>query len=109
MNVPREVVQQALRVALQRERTQREVRHGLVVGALALLVLFLLPAFLPWPYRDLSVSLGAPGVLTVLFLLDPDRLRSRRGSLVPAKGLIAMLWCAGWVVAGLILAGQVRG
>lgn len=59
--------------------------------------------------------LGAPAtlfgcafLLSAVFAMNPERLRSRGGSMLPAYGLLAFMWLNAAVISALSLLGKIE-
>jgi hypothetical protein len=66
-------------------------------------VCFVLPR-----YGGITVMVGCASVLTALVAALPDSFRSRSGSMVAAKCLVAAMWVAAAVITALTLTGEIQ-
>jgi hypothetical protein len=65
------------------------------LGMLTLFVIFIMPRFVPAPFGQVVMAVGAAASFSAYFYMYPQTLRSRSGSLVPAFCLLALIWlCA---------------
>ena len=79
-------------VLLQRLRAQQDAKLGLLFLLCNVVILFILPRYFPTPFDSIAMGIGAAFSFTIFFLLKSESLRSRRGSLVPAVCLVAVMW-----------------
>lgn len=105
MNEPTTHADDAAMVARQQTLNRRQTQAGLVLAIVAVATLFILPQYLTPPYGGMSMGFGSAAILTVLLYLNPESLRSRGGSLVPACCLVAALWLSAVVTTVLSLIG----
>ena len=77
---------------LQRLRAQQEAKLGTVLLLCNVVLLFILPQHVPSPFDGIAMGIGAAISFTMFFVLKPESLRSRRGSLIPAICLVAAMW-----------------
>lgn len=81
-------------------------QKDLILLALTIVVIFILPSYLPSPLDTITVLVGAASSLTLNFSLNPQYFRSRHGSLKPATYLIVAMWMLAVVVSLLLLFGK---
>ncbi len=69
-----------------------------------LAVWFVLPRF-----GGVAVMVGCAGILSAFISAQPERFRSRSGSMLLATGLVIAMWIAAAVVTALTLGGALHG
>lgn len=68
-------------------------------------LIFIFPQYFPSPFDGIAMAIGAAISFTIFFFLNPESLRSRRGSLIPAICLVAAMWLFAAVVTVISLIG----
>ena len=97
----------AMEARQQQQQTlnRQQTLTGLVLLVVILATFFILPRYLTPPYDTMSMGFGSAATLTILLYLNPDSLRSRGGSLVPAICLVVALWLSAVATTALSLFG----
>jgi hypothetical protein len=87
------------------DRTRQQNRAGLLL-LITIVVLFILPQFIPSPFGEMVMVFGSAIVLTTYVYLQPDSFRSRSGSLTMAICLVTAMWLGAVVVTVISLIGR---
>ena len=77
--------------AWQRENNKQQDKVALLLIP-TIVVMFILPEFIPSPFDVMVMGFGSAISLTILVLLKPASFRSRSGSLITAICLVAAMW-----------------
>jgi MFS superfamily sulfate permease-like transporter len=81
-------------IAFFREHAKQQ-RKATLLMVLTIVLLFILPHFIPSPFDGMVIGFGSAIVLTTCVYRQPHSFRSRSGSLTMAICLVAALWlCA---------------
>ena len=83
----------------------REQYNGAIFVALTIVVMFILPEFIPSPFDCMVMGFGSAILLTALVLLTPASFRGRSGSLRMAIGLVTAMWIFAAVTTVISLIG----
>ena len=89
----------AAMVARQQKLNRQQTHTGLVFLVVTVAIVFIIPEYLTPPYDVMWMSFGSAALFSVFFYLYRESLRSRSGSLVPARCLVAALWMSAAVTA----------
>jgi len=84
---------------------EKEQYKGAISVALTIVVIFILPEFVPSPFDVIVMGFGSAILLTALVLSKPASFRSRSGSLIPAICLGAAMWLFAAVTTVISLIG----
>ena len=87
------------------DRTRQQNRATLLM-VFTLVIIFILPQFIPAPFGEMVMGFGATISFTAYVLLQPDSFRSRSGSLMQAICLVTAMWILLVVVTALKLIGR---
>lgn len=77
----------------------------------ALFCFLTLCVFLPQyggSYGGVAAMVGSASLLSVFVAVMPENFRTRSGSMMPARCLIAVMWAGAAVIAVMTLTGQIR-
>ena len=90
--------------AWQRENNKQQNKVALLLIP-TIVVIFILPQYFQSPFDSIAMGIGAAISFTIFFFLEPESLRSRRGSLIPAICLVAAMWLFAAVTTVISLIG----
>ncbi len=91
--------------AWQRENNKQQNKVALLLIP-TIVVMFILPEFIPSPFDVMVMGFGSAISLTTLVLLRPASFRGRSGSLRMAIGLVTAMWLGAAVTTVLSLIGR---
>lgn len=96
---------EADRAAFLRECKRRQKR-GALLSAIAIVVLFILPLFIPSPFGVMVMGFGSAILMTTYVYLQPESFRDRGGSLIAAICLVTAMWIAAVISTVFSLIGR---
>ena len=95
------------KAAFSATHTKQQTKAALLC-LLTVLVVFVVPQFVPSPFNTIAGVVGAAASFTAFFSFYPLSLRTRSGSLTPAFCLLAFMWLSAAVVTLLSLTGKIE-
>jgi len=90
--------------AWQRENNKQQNNVALLLIP-TIVVMFILPQYFQSPFDSIAMGIGTAISFTIFFFLEPESLRSRHGTLIPAICLVAAIWLFAAVTTAISLIG----